>query len=199
MRMAVGLSLMLSLMFCMVGRADDEDKDRKGPPRGEDFRARLLEKFDENKDGKLDEKEREAARAEFHKRHGEGGPGPGPGGFDRKALMEKFDEDKSGDLNEKEKAALHKHFEEMRAKHGGQGGPGGRPALGGPGRPPFDRDAIIKEFDKDEDGKLDEKEREAAKAAMRERFEKLRAEGQGPRGEGKGPRGPRKPKPEGNE
>ena len=61
------------------------------------------------------------------------------------------------------------------------------------------RERMIKEFDKDGDGKLSDEEREKAREAMRERFGRRGAEGRpgrdgGPRGEyGKGKKGDRGP------
>jgi hypothetical protein len=68
---------------------------------------------------------------------------------------------------------------------GRPGGPGGRPGGPGPGgqggfQPPPD---VVKRFDKDGDGKLDDKEREAMQAEFRAR------RGGGPNGPGAGPGG----------
>lgn len=67
------------------------------------------------------------------------------------------------------------------------GGPaGGAPAPGGargPGGAGFDREAMMKEFDKNGDGELDEEERNAMRETLRQRFG-------GPGGPGGGGRGP---------
>jgi hypothetical protein len=69
------------------GRQQDKDGARKA----------ALEKYDKNKDGKLDEEERAAARAER---------GGSKGGDDaRKAALEKYDKNKDGKLDEEERAA----------------------------------------------------------------------------------------------
>lgn len=56
-------------------------------------------------------------------------------------------------------------------------------------RPPT-REQVVKEFDKDGDGKLNEKEREKAREAMRERFGPRRGEDRGPRADRRSPDGP---------
>lgn len=75
----------------------------------EEQKAKFMEKFDTNKDGQIDEQEKEAIKAEFAK-HAE----------ERKAkFMEKFDTNKDGQLDEQEKEAAKAEF----AKHH-QGRPG---------------------------------------------------------------------------
>ena len=168
--------------FLAVGILQAEEGEKKRGDRPDGARkAELIKQFDKDEDGKLNEEERAAARAAWEKRRAEGGQQAEgrrrqgrPGGFDRAAMLKKFDKDESGDLNEEERAALKQHIGELRAKRGeGQGRPQGRQ---GRGRPGVDREKIIAEFDKDEDGKLNEEERAAARAAMRERFQKRRAE-----------------------
>ncbi len=192
MRMTMFLAAIFGCLAFGTLQADEGEGKRRGGDKGERGanaqrdradrdgadrdarRAEFLKRFDKDESGDLDEEERAAARAAFAERGGKQGDRRrgGPGNFDRAALMKKFDKDESGDLNEEEKAALKAHFAEMRAKRGeGQRGEGQRR-----GRPGFDREKIIAEFDKDEDGKLNEEERAAAKAAMKERFEKMRQE-----------------------
>lgn len=67
---------------------------------------------------------------------------------------------------------------------GGGNRPGGGPPQGGPGGDGFNREAIMKEFDKNRDGELSDDER----GAMRERFGGRRGPGGlgGPRGRGPG-------------
>jgi Ca2+-binding EF-hand superfamily protein len=137
------------------------------------FRQRMLERFDANHDGKLDEAERAAAREEWKKRMAEhGGPdgfhgpdGPdGPPGFGgpeggpgrrmermhhrmmkrwHEEMLAKFDANHDGKLDETERAAARKAGEEMRAKF------------------KEGRQQVLERFDANHDGKLDEAERKA--------------------------------------
>ena len=134
-------------------RADDPPaKKRRVPPQ-------VLKQFDKNGDGKLDESEKQAARA---------------------AMMKRFDKNGDGKIDEAERQAAREAFMKRR---GGGGKGKGRPGKGRPGG--FDRSAIIKRFDKNGDGKLDEAERQAA----REAFMKRRGGG----GKGKGRSGKGRP------
>ena len=64
------------------------DENGKGRGRRGFHRAEMLEKYDANKDGKLDDNEREAARAA------------------RKAeMLQRFDTDKDGELSDSEREA----------------------------------------------------------------------------------------------
>ncbi len=96
-------------------------------PHGDPRRADFLEKFDTNKDGRIDEQEKlairqahEARKAEFHKK-----------------ILEKYDADKDGQLDEQEKAAIKADFEKNgprrphMMRHGGHG-----PAMPPQGCPP---------------------------------------------------------------
>lgn len=113
-----------------ISTAQAEDGKKKGRPDragGEDQRQnrqKLLEKFDADGDGKLNEAEKAKLQKEIGKRPG--GPG-GPGGRrpspeQRKKLLAEFDADKDGKLNEEERA---KARAAMRERHGDRpGGPG---------------------------------------------------------------------------
>ena len=101
-----------------------------------------------------------------------GGPaGKGPGM--REEAMKRFDKDGDGKLNEQERGAAR---QAMQAKgQPGKGAPGkGAPGIGGagkgngPGNGPG-HEAILKHFDKNGDGKLDEQERAAAMKARGEK------------------------------
>jgi Ca2+-binding EF-hand superfamily protein len=132
----------------------------------------LLDKYDANQDGVLDQTELAALRKDVAEgkvtppRGGPGGPGQ-PGGFRGpeksgapqrrlpKDLLDKYDLNKDGKLDESERAALHKDIEDGKISppnHGrGPGGPGGPP-------PPLSAAQILEKFDADKDGKLDESE-----------------------------------------
>lgn len=118
----------VSLSLAQAQAADAPGKKGQRPGGG-DFKAKLLEKFDTNKDGQLSDAEKQAARAEFEKRKGEtgkGGPGKGgpgrgfgkggPGGFDREALMKKLDKNGDGKLDDAEKQAAREAFGKKRAE-----------------------------------------------------------------------------------
>ena len=128
-----------------------EHSGRMGPRMQE-----MIKRFDKDGDGKLNEEEKAAARAEMRK---EGGGRPG-GGRMHEEILKRFDKDGDGKLNDAERAAFEKAWDE-RMKNGGQGGPGG-------GRM---REEMIKRFDKDGDGKLNDAERAEARKAMEERLQ----------------------------
>lgn len=69
-------------------------------PEGDGPRAKMVEKFDANHDGKLDDTERAAMRQEFEARHAE-----------RKAeMLAKFDANKDGTLDDAERTQMRKTF-----------------------------------------------------------------------------------------
>jgi len=135
-------------------------------PERQAQRKQILERFDKNKDGELDEEEREAARESFRRGPNErgrpGGPpdasgrtaGPprdrggrargGRGGSRRGQRIEvipKFDKDNDGVLDKAERSAAIKYVEEQRNSEGGddrgqRGGRPPRPVGGRTGRPP---------------------------------------------------------------
>ena len=157
--------------------AAEGDKSQTRPGRAE-----IIKQFDKNGDGVLDESERAAAREEFQRRGGQRGErsaappeGRRGGGMNRDDIIKKYDKNKDGQLDDSERAAAR---EAIMAQRGGQQR-GGRPEGGGRGRGGFDREALMKEFDKDGDGQLNEAERQAAMTAMRERFQ---GQGRGPAG-----------------
>jgi hypothetical protein len=84
---------------------------RPGGPRGEGMRAQMLEKYDANKDGKLDESERETMRKE---REAE--------------MVKRFDKNGDGKLDDAEREAAREGAGRRGGRRGeGQGG-GDRPA-----------------------------------------------------------------------
>ncbi|HZN36942.1 MAG TPA: EF-hand domain-containing protein [Pirellulaceae bacterium] len=170
-----------------------------GPLNNPELMKRLLEKFDENKDGRLSPQEQAKAQEEFLKGAAQAG-GPAFQEF-----LKKFDRDGDGKLNDRERAAAMEAAQKIRASGGG-GGPQVGPPLTFAGNEipaaileKFDKDGdgklndeemalakkaqsgkrerakksdVIKEFDKDGDGKLNDEEKAAAKAAAKERKKK---------------------------
>ncbi len=142
-----------------------------GPKPG--MHKHMMEKFDANKDGQLDEQEKEAMKAEFEAKKAE-----------RKAkFMEKFDVNKDGQIDDQEKEAIKAEFEARQGKPGCKGPRGHHPHGPKPGckgprghRPhgpnPGMHKHMMEKFDANKDGQLDEQEKEAMKAE----FEAKKAE-----------------------
>ena len=141
-----------------------------------DFHKMMLEKFDANKDGQLDDAEKAAAKADFEAKRAEK-----KAAFEKK-MLEKFDANKDGQLDDAEKAAAKAEFEKMRAERGPRGpkcgrhhghrGPKGPHGCGKPGPRPDFHKMMLEKFDANKDGQLDDAEKAAAKAD----FEAKRAE-----------------------
>jgi len=159
-RLFCGVVAGLMLAGLSVGSllAEDAKPERKGPPGGgrEAFMKQLLEKYDADKDGKLSDEERAKAREAMSGKRGEGRPS-------KEDILKKFDKDGDGKLSDDEKKAA---MEAMRGQRGGPGEAAGR-GKGGPGEGRPSREEIIKKFDKNGDGELNEEERKAAYEAMR--------------------------------
>jgi len=162
------------------GDRKGSQRDEKGTPpkrrgeRGErPMSAELLKRFDTNKDGKLDEAERAAARRVLgqqggNKRSGEGQRGTpskkrGAGQISAE-MLKRFDKNKDGKLDQAERAAARKALgqrgDSKRAGDGERGTPPGRR-----GQRPISPE-MLKRFDKNKDGKLDEGERATARKAL---------------------------------
>ncbi len=171
------LALSLAVLFGGIyASAQAEDaKDSK-----EDRRAKLQERFDTNKDGKLDENEKAAAQKELgrggEKRPGDKRPfdlnGTLPPELEKK-LLQHFDKNSNGKLDDDEKAAAQEEMKKRRE----QGGKPGRPGAGGP---PDGK--LLQHFDKNGDGKLDDTERAAAQEEMKKRREQGGKPGARPEG-----------------
>ena len=165
----LGLACLSGLLaFTCTASAQEESAEGERPrPRKDKIHGKLLEKFDEDGDGKLNEEERRAAQEFMNKMREKRGSEGRRGDRDdhHKRLLEKFDEDGDGKLNEEERKAAQAAMKDRREGEGGPGeGEGRRRKL-----PPEARKRIIEEFDKDGDGKLNEEERKAAQAAMKDR------------------------------
>lgn len=161
------------------GPRDGQGPAGKGPRDGQGFPSReeMLKRFDKNGDGQLDDNEKNAARAEFAARGGKPGEGGGMSPERKAELMKRFDKNNDGKLDDAERAAARAEFEKMRGAKGGDGKPGaGKP---GEGRGLPSREEMLKRFDKNGDGQLDDAEKAAAKAEFGNR---------GPGGDKPGPK-----------
>lgn len=121
----------------------------------------ILQRFDKNHDGKLDEDETADAhdammQAQKEQRTKAQAAKSGPVG---QRLLEMFDKNHDGKLDDEERAAARKYAEE----HGLAAGGG------------LSREEILKRFDKNGDGQLDDEER----AEMQRAFQSMQGRGQG--------------------
>ncbi len=134
MKSIFSLSFVLAIgCLATAVRADE------GPQRGKngDRRAEAIKRFDKDGDGKLNEQEREAARAAFQK-SGRGGKGKGRAGGKGKGRPGGKGKGRPGGKG--------------KGRPGGKGGGKGRP--GGPDGQRPSAEEIMKRFDKNDDGKL---------------------------------------------
>ena len=126
-------------------------------------RAAFMEKFDTNKDGQIDEQEKQAIRQaqEAHKAE-----------FQKK-LLEKYDANKDGQLDDQEKAAIKADFEkdaqQRRHMHRRGHGPGRPSSCCNCGKRPGPHPAFMEKFDTNKDGQIDEQEKQAIRQAQEAR------------------------------
>jgi Ca2+-binding EF-hand superfamily protein len=168
-------------------------EQRRGGPRGHrrhrmreatafaSLRRRVLEKFDANKDGSLDESERAAAKAAHEAKRAEL----------RAKVLERFDADKNGTLDDAENAAIRKGHQERRqafrakvlerfdADKDGTLDDAER-AEAAKARA-AKRAEIVAKFDANKDGTLDPTERAAAREALQAEHGAKRCDGPAPR------------------
>jgi len=154
------------------GKGGNGGKGAQQGPQGARMRQMLKERFDANKDGKLDESEKAAAKQQMEKRRAE--------------FVAKWDKDGDGKLSDQEKEAVkaerQKNMLEKFDKNGnGQIDEGERPQRkGAQGKgqqhrrplPPELRDQL----DSDKDGKVSPEERKAGREKVQEFFKAKRAE-----------------------
>ncbi len=130
-----------------------------GPPRLGKLLKDILNKYDANHDGQLDQTEMAALQKDIDegkvqppgRRFGRGPGAPPPLPQD---ILDKYDTNHDGSLDENERAALHKDIQDgkIQLPHGMRGP--GHPGPGGM-RPPLTAQAVLQRFDTDKDGKLD--------------------------------------------
>jgi len=139
---SLALSLFAATLIPVLAATAEPGSNPPASPRPElNARQReLLEKFDQNHDGRIDDEEKLAARAYMR----------GMAGGQKehyKKTLKLFDKDGDGKLNDAEKAEAEKAREEFQAN----------------------REAVMAKFDKNHDGVLDDEERAAAVKAREER------------------------------
>lgn len=123
-------------------------EDRKGAPAGHRLHQEMLKRFDKNGDGKLDEAERAAAKA-YHQEHMAELKEKNP------ELFKKIDQDGDGTISPEELRRAH----ELRK----DGPPDGAR-----------KEGMLKRFDADGDGKLNDTEKAAMETAMKERMDEMK-------------------------
>ncbi|HLP25034.1 MAG TPA: hypothetical protein VK477_05105 [Acidobacteriota bacterium] len=140
---SLALSLLAATLIPILAVAAEPGSTAPANSRSElNARQReLLEKFDQNHDGRIDDQEKLAARSYMR-----GKTGSGPKERYKKALK-LFDKNGDGKLDEAERAEAEKAREEFQAN----------------------RDAVMTKFDANKDGVLNDDERAAAIKAREER------------------------------
>lgn len=127
-----------------------QDHRRHGPMA---MRRHMLEEFDANGDGQLDETERATAKEAIRTRHKQRRE------MFKARLLERFDANGDGELDETERAEAKQAMRDHGPRHFGRHGH----------RPPPE---LVKQFDENADGRLDDNER----AALRAHLEQKKAE-----------------------
>ena len=94
----LGILVLITLVFTGGLAMADGDGERKC--RKKDRRAKLIEKFDADGDGKLNEEERAAAREHIKAKRGKDGKHGDRHKKRRARILKKFDADGDGKLNE---------------------------------------------------------------------------------------------------
>ena len=105
--------MILGALAATLSFASAQEKPKRGDGGGLPLPPEVIEKFDADKDGKLNKEEREAARAAREKEFDKDGDGK-LNDEERKAmqeaghkkLLEKFDTDKDGKLSDEERKAI---------------------------------------------------------------------------------------------
>ncbi len=192
------MALILCAMSAPLVLAQNEAKGNNKGDRVE-RKQKMLEMFDKDGNGKLNDEERAAAKKARQDRVGKKGKGKGDarkgrqgggrrGGKDqagrrermsRKQALAKFDTDKDGKLSKDERAkmmaAMKKHRQEMLKKRFDKDGDG---KLNADEKAAMDkfvgkmeakRKKMVKKFDADGDGKLNKEERQKMEASRPDR------------------------------
>lgn len=180
----------VSVVALAVGAGHSWAVEPKGPSQAdlakaaEMARQKALQQFDLNRDGVLSDQERNAAEQAAMQSAMSVPMSPGmPVGSS--PFLKQFDRDRDGRLSATEIRLAREMAERMRRTASGGGGPqrgftpgGGAPA---PAAPPAEAkpekvSPLVKRFDKDGDGKLNDEEKAAAQADLNKGKKKDKAE-----------------------
>lgn len=146
-----------------------------------ELQQKILERFDLDKDGQLSDQEKLMAQ-EAIRRQGWPALGIPPGGFPgAEQFLQQFDRDRDGKLSPLEAMMAQAAYQKIRGNspqgmRGGLkpgGGGGGIPPVAVPVPAPVDLEKpakvnpLVKRFDKDGDGKLNDAEKAAAQAELK--------------------------------
>ena len=152
-------------------------------PTDRPTRESIIKRFDKDGDGKLSDAERAAARKAFGSRGSRGSrggrtPDRAPGRISEglraryEIASKKIQADlKAGKITEAQARERQQALRKRLAQSSGRGGDRDSDRSGS------SREGLMKEFDKNKDGKLDEAERNALRKAMTERFRSRGGEG----------------------
>lgn len=132
------------LLISMLGTLFAAAQDRAPAPPRRDHPPHIIERFDRDGDGKLNEEEerrlfRELGPPPDRRGRGPGGPGGGPGGRSveerETILVPEFDKDGDGVLNAEERKKAREHVKANPRPRGGRRGGRGRGPGGGSSEP----------------------------------------------------------------
>lgn len=142
------------------GKRPPKKGEKKGPPprgaKDEERHEHMLERFDEDGDGELSEKEREAAKESLLSKWGDRGERK------RQHLLEKYDADGDGELSDEERAKARKSFEKRRLLTNEYLKKA--------------KEKFMADFDSDLDGEFNAEEMQEAKKRFSEKSQELRNE-----------------------
>lgn len=144
MKSLIALSFAAATLFLAApARADQPSASGEMLAPGSSAYERLVQRYDTNHDGKLDENELAAAHEAIAQERFENGKGVGK--KIREELLEKFDKNHNGRLDPDERAAARDYLRE---------------------HADLRRRLLLERYDKNGDGKLDDEERAAVKADL---------------------------------
>ena len=185
---AVLLSTSLNLVIAEEAKSPAKQAVKKGSrSEGRPSREAIVKRFDKDGDGKLSDTERSAARKALGSRSSQSNRQSGED--QQRQRRARYD---AAAKNLREQVKSGKITEEQARERLGQLRKRMAQARGGEDQSESSRgsrERLMKEFDKNKDGKLDEKERAALRKAMSERSSRGRREGEGAERSSRGRRG----------
>ena len=185
---AVLLSISLNLVIAEENKSPAKQAVKKGSRSAErPSREAIVKRFDKDGDGKLSDTERSAARKALGSRSSQSNRQSGED--QQRQRRARYD---AAAKNLREQVKSGKITEEQARERLGQLRKRMAQARGGENQSESSRgsrERLMKEFDKNKDGKLDEKERAALRKAMSERSSRGRRGGEGAERSSRGRRG----------